>query len=338
MKAIKVFEPGDIRLVDVEKPEIKKDTQALIKIEAVGICGSDIHILHGTHPFVKYPRIIGHEGSGRVVKVGSAVTNVKPGDNVSIEPITWCGKCYACRKGRHNVCPDIQVVGVHVDGCMAEYLIVEAKQLYKYDDCLTFVEAATAEPYSIGFQANSRAGTADGDYVLVHGAGPIGLILTDVADSLGATVIVSEVREGRLALAKDFGAKYTINPTKEDLKTRLLEITNGLGANIIFEAAGVPKVMEESIDMLSPAGTIINMTFASKPTPINFKPVNKNELTIGGTRLEVNKFSDVLESFPNRKKRIDRLITHVFPITRFKEAFNTLQDQNSGAAKVIITF
>lgn len=339
MKAVKVFEKSDIRLVDVEKPDIQDENEVLVKIDAVGICGSDIHILHGSHPYVEYPRIIGHEGSGTIVAVGKSVENVNVGDTVALEPIDWCGECYACKKGRHNVCPDIEVKGVHVDGFMAEFVVMKAKHVHKYDNNLiTTSEASTAEPYTIGFQANDRANTQKGDFVLVHGAGPIGLILADVADSLGGKVITSEVQNHRLELAKEFGAKHTINPKKENLKDRIFEITDGLGVNIIFEAAGVPKVMEESIDLLSPAGTIINMTFAPEPTPINFKPVNKNELTIGGTRLQVDKFPPVLESFPSRKDRIDKLITHEFSIEDFKKGFDILQKPDGDAAKVIITF
>ena len=178
MKAVYIKEPGKLEVIDVEKPSIKKDTQALVKITAAGICGSDIHIFHGTHAYATYPRIIGHEGCGIVEEVGSAVTDLKPGDSVIIEPITGCGTCYACRHGRYNCCPDIKVAGVHIDGVMEEYFVTERNKLYKYDpNELTPVEAATAEPYTVGAQANAQANTQPGDLVLIHGAGPIGMII-----------------------------------------------------------------------------------------------------------------------------------------------------------------
>ena len=149
MKAVYVKEPGSLEVIEVEKPQIKKDTQVLVKITAAGICGSDIHILHGTHAYATYPRIIGHEGCGVVAEVGRAVKNVAVGDSVIIEPIHGCGTCYACRNGRYNCCPDIVVAGVHADGVMEEYLVVESDKLYKYDpEELTPAEAATAEPYT----------------------------------------------------------------------------------------------------------------------------------------------------------------------------------------------
>ena len=150
MKAVYIKEPGKLEVIDREMPKIQKDSQVLVKITAAGICGSDIHIFHGTHAYATYPRIIGHEGCGVVAEVGKGVTNVKVGDPVIIEPIHGCGTCYACRNGRYNCCPDIVVAGVHADGVMEEYLVVESDKLYKYDPSLTPVEAATAEPYTIG--------------------------------------------------------------------------------------------------------------------------------------------------------------------------------------------
>lgn len=259
MKAVYIKEPGKLEVIDVEKPSIKKDTQVLVKITAAGICGSDIHIFHGTHAYATYPRIIGHEGCGIVEEVGSAVTDLKPGDSVIIEPITGCGTCYACRHGRYNCCPDIKVAGVHIDGVMEEYFVTERNKLYKYDpNELTPVEAATAEPYTVGAQANAQANTQPGDLVLIHGAGPIGMIICDIAEKRGATVIVSEVNEDRLKIAKDFGAKYTINPKKEDLKEAIMKITDGKGVNVVFETSGVPALTSLSVELLKSPRNVLS--------------------------------------------------------------------------------
>lgn len=339
MKAVYIKEPGKLEVIDVEKPSIKKDTQALVKITAAGICGSDIHIFHGTHAYATYPRIIGHEGCGIVEEVGSAVTDLKPGDSVIIEPITGCGTCYACRHGRYNCCPDIKVAGVHIDGVMEEYFVTERNKLYKYDpNELTPVEAATAEPYTVGAQANAQANTQPGDLVLIHGAGPIGMIICDIAEKRGATVIVSEVNEDRLKIAKDFGAKYTINPKKEDLKEAIMKITDGKGVNVVFETSGVPALTSLSVELLSPHGRLVPLTFAPEPVPINFRLMNKNELVIAGTRNQNGKFPEVVESLPSRKDRIDKLVTHVFPVEEAEKAFDTAMDKTSGSCKVIITF
>ena len=338
MKAVYVSEPGKLEVIEKEIPQLKTSTQVLVKITAAGICGSDIHIFHGTHAYATYPRIIGHEGCGVVERIGNQVTGLKAGDPVIIEPIHGCGTCYACRNGRYNCCPDIVVAGVHADGVMEEYMVVESSQLYKYDPVLTPVQAATAEPYTIGAQANAQARTMPGDLVLIHGAGPIGMIICDMAEALGATVIVSEVNEARLEIAKSFGAKYTINPQKRDLREAVMDITDGKGVNVVFETSGVPALTSLSVELLSPHGRLVPLTFAPEPVPINFRLVNKNELVIAGTRNQNRKFKEVVESLPGRRDRIDRLVTHVFPVEEAKKAFETAMDKNSGACKVIITF
>ncbi len=338
MKAVLVCEPGKIELVDREIPQIASDTQVLVRITAAGICGSDIHILHGTHAYATYPRIIGHEGCGVVEKTGAAVKGLNKGDPVVIEPIRGCGSCYACRHGRYNCCPDIQVAGVHIDGVMEEYIVVEADQLYKYDPCLSAVQAATAEPYTVGVQANAQGNVMPGDLVLVHGAGPIGLILCDIAYSRGAMVIVSEVNPARLAKAKDFGAAYTIDPTQESLSKKINEITQGKGVNVVFETTGVPSLTTLSIELLGPHGRFVPLTFAPEPMPIDFRLVNKNELVIAGTRNQNGKFQEVVDALPSRKDRLDQLVTHIFPIEQVEQAFETAMDKNSGACKVVLTF
>lgn len=339
MKAVFMEKPGSLEVIDVPKPSIQKSTQVLVRITAAGICGSDIHIFHGTHAYATYPRIIGHEGCGIVEEVGSEVTDFKKGDHVVIEPITGCGSCYACRHGRYNCCPDIVVLGVHTDGIMEEYLVVESNKLYKYDPQeLTPVEAATAEPYTVGAQANAQAHTEKGDLVLIHGAGPIGLIICDIAESIGADVIVSEPNEKRLAIAKEFGARYFINPEKEDLTERVNEISGGHGVNVAFDTSGIPALMSKSVELLGPHGRMVPLTFAPDPVPINFRLINKNEIVIAGTRNQNSKFADVVKNLPARKERIDRLVTHVFPVDQAKKAFETAMDKNSGACKVVITF
>ena len=338
MKALKAFGPNNMQMVEKEIPAITNDSQVLVKITASGICGSDIHILNGNHPYVQYPRVIGHEAAGKVEKIGAAVTNFTVGDGVVVDPFLSCEKCYACKKGRPNSCPSIAVFGAHKDGLFQEYIVLEQNQLQKYSARLTPEQAATAEPYSIGMQANSRAGTAKGDLVLVHGAGPIGLIVCDIASSLGADCIISEINEKRLAMAKHFGAKYMINPAKEEISKRVMEISRGMGANIIFDAAGAPNIVEDSLSMLSCAGTLVPMTFGVKPIPIDLLPINKFELTIAGTRLHCSKFPELFNIMPERIDRINRLITHVFPLDEYEDAFAAAADKESGVCKVIIKF
>lgn len=339
MKAITVIEPNRMEMSEIEKPEIQASDEVLVHIHASGICGSDVHVFHGTNPYAIYPRIIGHEAAGTIEAVGSDITDLQIGDSVVFEPITYCGKCYACRVGHHNVCRELKVLGCIVDGTFREYGVFKRSQVYKFDVTkMSYIQASVCEPYTIGEQANWRGNVMSKDLVLVHGAGPIGLIVANVAYSRGATVIVSEPNESRLSMAPDFGASYTINPAKEDLKKFVLDITNGEGVNVIFEAAGVPALLSQATDILSPAGRLVAMTFGPEPIPVDFRALNAKELTILGTRHQYQKFPETIERMPTRLAQVDKLITHVFKAEDFKEAFDVLQDKNSGAGKVILTF
>ncbi len=325
--------------METEKPVITSPDQVLVRVRAAGICGSDVHVVHGTNPYAVYPRVIGHEAGGLVEAVGDNVKDLSPGDGVVFEPITYCGKCYACRSGHHNVCRELKVLGCSVDGTFREYAAVSRSQVYKFDASrMSCIQAAVCEPYTIGAQANWRGNVQPGDLVLVHGAGPIGLIVADVAKSRGATVIVSEPNERRLAMAKDFGADYLVNPVKDDLDGFIAKLTGGEGVNVVFEAAGVPALLEHAVEILSPAGRLVAMTFGKEPIPVSFKALNAKELTILGTRHQYEKFPETVASLPDRLDRVDKIITHVFPADEFKKAFEVLADKNSGAAKVILTF
>ena len=166
----------------------------------------------------------------------------------------------------------------------------------------------------------------------------IKLIVANIAKSRGATVIVSEPNESRLAMAKDFGADYSINPMKEDLDAFINKLTDGEGVNVIFEAAGVPALLAHATSQLSPAGRLVAMTFGKEPIPVNFKEINAKELTILGTRHQYQKFPEVVKILPDHLKEVDEITTHVFKAEDFQKAFDTLADRNSGAGKVVLTF
>jgi L-gulonate 5-dehydrogenase len=176
MKAIQINQPGE--LVIVEKPIPKAGTgEAVVRIKAAGICGSDVHIFHGKNPFAVYPRIIGHEAAGEVFQVGEGVTHIKVGDPVAIDNVFSCGHCYACRSGRPNVCAKVQVLGVHRDGVFSEYVTMPVDHLYKLPAGIPWEQAATVEPYSIAAEAMDRGQVVANDTVLICGAGPIGLVI-----------------------------------------------------------------------------------------------------------------------------------------------------------------
>lgn len=338
MKAIEVKEPNQLRLIEKEKPIIQKENEVLIKVKAVGICGSDIHILHGTSPVATYPRVIGHEIVGVIEEIGSGVTNLSEGDRIIVEPIDYCGKCYACKKGRGNVCQSLQVRGVHIDGGFQECLVVDEKWAHKLPENITDEQAVMIEPYTIGYQATERGNVGPNDVVFIFGAGPAGLIALDVAKSKGAMCYISDLNDQRLELAKAFGADDTFNPTKINVEEKIMEITKGMGPNVVFDAVGMPKIFAQAIEMASVAGTVVSMGFSSELAPVSMLDITKKELDVVGTRLQSNKFKVAIKTIESKLDKIDQLITHVFDYTDYEEAFRLAESNSQDVGKIVIRF
>lgn len=217
MKAVQIVKPEDLRVIDIEKPVIDEKNNVLVKMTAAGICGSDMGIYHGTNAAATYPRIIGHEMVGRVDQVGSNVKNLKVGDRVIINQVTSCGHCYPCRKGRGNVCDNLAIRGVHIDGGYREFIAVPESDCYVLPDSLSDTDAIMIEPTTIGIQSCTRAQLEKDDMLLIYGSGALGSTILKVARLLCDHIIVADIMDDKLELARQNGAKYTINPLKEDL-------------------------------------------------------------------------------------------------------------------------
>ncbi|MBQ3396755.1 MAG: alcohol dehydrogenase catalytic domain-containing protein, partial [Synergistaceae bacterium] len=217
MKAVRIVEPFKVECIDVEKPTPKAG-EALLKIEAAGICGSDIGAFRGTNNLVSYPRIIGHELAGVVMSIPEDnPKGIKVGDKVVVEPYVYCGHCYPCRIGRTNCCTDMHTLGVHIDGGMCEYFCHPAHMLVKMPEGMTFEQAAMAEPLTISMHGIHRGAFKAGEYCVVIGAGPIGLAAAMGAQAYGGHAILFDIVQERLDFAKNVtGIEYVINSGKED--------------------------------------------------------------------------------------------------------------------------
>lgn len=338
MKAVQVPTAHELRIVEQERPAVVNADDVLVKIKRVGICGSDMHIYHGTNPLATYPRIVGHEVAGEVAEVGSAVTGLQPGDHVVVEPINYCGECYACRKGRPNVCEKLSVFGVHEDGGMREYAVLPEKQLHSVNKDLSWDEIVLAEPYTIGAQAVWRGNVEAGDTVLIQGCGPIGICILKLAKIAGAHVFMTDLSEERMAFAKESGADEVINAGKESVKDRILELTDGTGPNVVIDAVGMPATVELSIDLVSPAGYVVVLGFDERPSAIPQLPITKKEITIVGSRLQTNQFGKVVDLLNSGELRSDGLITHKFALDDVQEAFNYVENNPDKVRKALIVF
>ncbi|WP_408007923.1 zinc-binding alcohol dehydrogenase family protein [Pseudalkalibacillus sp. A8] len=336
MKAIQVSEPGDISVVEVEESKLEDSNQVKIRMRAMGICGSDMHILHGENPFATYPRIIGHEVAGEVMEVGDSVSRVAVGDKVVVEPMTSCGACYACRQGRPNVCENVEVYGVHREGGGREVMVISENLVHKVDDRLDWSEIALIEPFTIGAQSVYRGDVKEGDMVFIIGAGPIGLCCLKVAKEAGAKVAISDFNEERLAFAEKWGADFTVNPSDGDVKEQIMEWTEGMGANVVIDAVGLPQTVEQAIDVTSVAARVVLLGFHSSPSQISQVDITKKELTICGSRLQTDRFPIVVDLFNTMKFDVKDLVSHEFPIEDTQKAFKLMESPPSSVRKVVI--
>lgn len=339
MKAVLVEKPFEVKIVEVPKPEVKKPDDVLIKILCGGICGSDLGIYKGTNSLATYPRIIGHEYGGIVEEVGPAVTTVKPGDYVAVDPVRTCGHCYACTHGRHNVCSTLEVTGVHCDGGFAEYALSPEYAVYPVDtkkiapELLCFVE-----PYSIGAEVNNRARVEKGDKVLVMGSGPIGVGIMQVAKARGAEVMITDLVDARLERAKDMGADIALNTQQNDLKEAVMAFTGGEGMPVIVDTICQPWSLELAVALTCPAGRVVTLGTNNKPSTIAQMDITKKELDILGSRLSNYRFPEVIELFEAGKLTPEKMRTSVFHFTDAEKAIKQALEHPETECKVTLSF
>ena len=340
MKAFVISGPETCYFTDVEMPQIKNPTDVLVKVKSVGICGTDLTIYAGRHPMAYgVDRIPGHEFSGEVIEVGSAVKDLKPGDRVVHEPTTSCGKCYACTHGQPNVCSSIQITGCNLNGGWQEYFCAPERSWHKIPDWITWTEAALIEPYTNAAQICTRADIQESDVVLIHGGGPLGLMTGDTAKHLGATVIISELMPGRLALAKEIGMDYALDPRETDLKEFVKELTGGEGVNVIVDCAGVGAMMDDNLEMLSPAGRFVTSAPAAfSLSLLSAFYIMAKQLKLIGSRLQYRKFKPVIAQFAMYKDNVDKMVTHTFRFEESDKAFQYNAERHPETGKVVVLF
>lgn len=336
MKAIQVKEPNNLSVVQLTEPEISNENEVKVRMKAMGVCGSDIHILHGQNPFASYPRIIGHEVAGEIVETGKSVTSFKVGDKVVIEPMIACGNCYACKQDRPNVCENVEVYGVHRDGGGREVMVMPEKLVHVIDPSLSWSEIALIEPFTIGAQAMLRGQVQEDDMVYIIGAGPIGLCCLKMAINNGAKVAIADYNEERLEFAKEWGAQLTINPNNQDVSESISKWTKGMGANVVIDAVGVPSTVEQTIEVTSVAARIVLLGFHTEISRIAQVNITKKELTICGSRLQTHRFPEVVKLFNSKKFNVRDLVSHEFSLDEADKAFKLMEEMPPGVRKVII--
>ncbi len=340
VKAVIVNKAFEIEIKEVEMPKITKKDDVLIKVISGGICGSDIGIYNGTNSLVTYPRKIGHEFGGTVIEVGSGVLNINIGDKVAVDPVISCGNCYACSVGRHNVCENLEAMGVHREGGFAEYVVVSNKNVNVVNDAISDEDLiCLVEPYSIGAQVNSRGRISNGDKLLIMGSGPIGLTIMQFAKANGATVIMTDIIDEKLIRAKEMGADEVVNVTKCNLKDAVADfVGNNSGIPIVIDSVCTTNTFSEAIDLASAAGRVVVLGLIDTPSQIAQVGITKKELDIVGSRLNNNRFPEVIEAFRNNLVTPEKLYSHKFNFKDIEKALEVYKTEPEKVCKVIITF
>ncbi len=342
MKAAVLHAVHDMRVEQVPKAKITEPDEVLIRIKAVGICGSDIHFLTRGRIgdfILEQPTIMGHESAGEVVEVGPAVKNLKPGDLVAIEPGKTCRRCEFCKSGRYNLCPDVVFLAAPpVNGAFCEYLAWPEDFCFKLPEGMTAEEGAMMEPLSVGLHAVRLAGVRGGDAVAVLGAGPIGLTTLQAAKAHGATrIIVTDVVESRLEFARKLGATDVINAAEQDVVEAIRELTSGRGVDAAFECAGTQATLEQAFKVARDGGSVqlVGMPAELNP-PIPIYDLINRELTVRGTFRYANCYPPAIALAASGKVDVKSLITHRFSLDETPEAMMFVHENKDKVIKAVI--
>lgn len=339
MKAYVLKKAYEIIETEIDEPIISKPDDVLIDVKVVGICGSDMLSYQGKHELLTYPRVLGHEFSGVVEAVGSDVNNLSPGDQVVVEPLVTCGKCKPCITGDYNVCEEMKVLGVHVDGACQEKIVISAKRVFKLPKGATLKEGAMIEPLCVGLESSRRGQLNIEDTVVIFGAGTIGLCALKVAKCYNARKVISvDINEHRLKVAKDMGADYVVNSAKENFEQKIMELTDHKGASFAIEATGAEEALKMCFTITAYRARVVILGFY-KSSLVQIPPLHivKKELDVYGSRLYRNRFSLALDLLAKKEVSISDLITHEFKFNEVEKAIKIALDPNERSLKVIIS-
>ncbi len=336
MKTLICATPGQFDYIERKQPSLT-DGQAIIKIKRIGICGTDLHAFEGTQPFFSYPRVLGHELSGELVAIDGE-SDFKIGEAVTFIPYFNCGTCIACRMSKPNCCVQMQVCGVHVDGGMAEYLSVPARTLL-HGEGLSYDELALVEPLAIGAHGVRRADVQPGEYVLVIGAGPIGLGTMEFARIAGAKVIALDINDGRLAFCKEkLKVEHVVNALAPDVLEQLKEITNGDMPTVVIDATGNQKAINNAFQYMAHGARFVLIGLQKGELSFSHPEFHKRESTLMSSRnATIEDFEHVIKSMKAGLVNPTTYITHQVNFDEVKENFESWLDPKNGVIKAMVS-
>ena len=330
-------QPG--KIIFQEVPRLPpKENEVLLKIMRIGVCGSDIHVWHGKHPFTSYPVTQGHEVSARVEALGEGVTGLRVGQKVTVEPQVVCGKCYPCRHGKYNLCESLKVMGFQTTGTASEYFTVDAARVTPLPENMSYDEGAMIEPLAVTVHAAGKAGEMAGKDVAILGAGPIGILLAQTVRALGAhKVMITDVSDIRLALASACGADEAVNTTRTDFNQALVDCFGPDRADYIFDCAGNNTTINQAIRSARKGSTIILVAVFADMAQADLAVLNDHELDLNTTMMY--RHEDYLEAIrlvKEGKVQLQPLMTIHFPFREYEAAYRYIDENREKIMKVLI--
>ncbi|CAN3127406.1 zinc-dependent alcohol dehydrogenase family protein [Mycobacterium sp. smrl_JER01] len=345
MKAMVYDGPGRRSWRSVPDPVIQQSTDVIVKVDAVTICGTDLHILKGDVPEVEPGRILGHEAVGTVTEVGSAVQTLSVGDRVLVSCISACGACRYCRTGQYGQClgGGGWILGHLIDGTQAEYLRVPFADNSTHkvpagvsDEQMIVLADILPTSYEVGVLAGA---VGPGDVVAIVGAGPIGLAAVLTAKLYSPShIVVIDVADARLDAARKFGADTTVNSATQNARAVIDELTGGLGADVAMEAVGLPETFEESVRLVRPGGHVANIGVHGAPATLHLEQIWIKNLTITTGLVDTRSTPTLIRLVANHQLDTASMITHRFSMNEFDTAYDVFGDAaHSGALKVLVT-
>lgn len=337
MKQEVMTEPGKIIFREIEVPPVGDD-QVKIKMMNIGVCGSDIHVYHGKHPFTKYPVTQGHEVSGQVVELGKNVTRLHVGQKVTVEPQVTCGKCYPCRHGKYNLCEELKVMGFQTTGMASEFFVVDESKVTELPEDMSYVHGAMIEPLAVAVHAVKQMGDVTGMKIAVLGAGPIGNLVAQTAKGMGAEkVMITDVSQLRLDIAKKCGVDVCVNTKDVDFGDAMVEAFGPDKADVIYDCAGNNITMGQAIKYARKGSVIVLVAVFAGMAEVDLAVANDHELDIKSTMMyRHDDYIDAIKLVNEKKVDLEPLVTKQFPFEQYLDAYKFIDEHREEAMKIII--
>jgi L-iditol 2-dehydrogenase len=336
MKQAIMTSPGEIEFKDVSNPE-PGDGEVLLRIQKIGVCGSDVHVWHGKHPYTSYPVVQGHEFSAIVESIGPGVERIKVGSKVTATPQEVCGKCGPCIRGDYHICDELKVQGFQAPGVAQDLFVTAAEKIVPLPDSFSFEQGALVEPVSVAVHTVNRVDSIKEKNVVVLGGGPIGNLVAQVAQANGANVLITDLSAFRLKIAQQCGIRHISNPAKESLQTACKRIFGDEGFGIAFECVGIDATMTDAIENIQKGGTIVVVGVFADKAKIDLGLVQDRELKLIGTLMyQYNDYVNAVALIEHSKIQTEPLFTRHFSFYNYTDAYKYIEEQGDKTMKVFI--